>query len=49
MATRPPTTGMAHLTVVPENFGDEGDGDESGDGEPAEGAVDRSAGIRSRE
>jgi len=41
---------MAHLTVVPENFGDEGDGDgdESGDG-PDGAVVDRSTGIRSRD
>ncbi|QPV63435.1 hypothetical protein I7X12_02020 [Halosimplex litoreum] len=48
MATRTPTTGMAHLTVVPENFGDERDGDESDD-ESADAAVDRSAGTRSRD
>jgi hypothetical protein len=49
MATRTPTTGMAHLTVVPENFGDERDGDESDDDEPADAVVGRSAGIRSRD
>jgi len=41
MATKTPTTGLAHLTVVPENFGDEGergegDGDRSADGDTAE-------------
>lgn len=40
---------MAHLTVVPENFGDERDGDGSDGDESADAVVDRSAGNRSRD
>ncbi|QLH81842.1 hypothetical protein [Halosimplex pelagicum] len=54
MATRTPTAGMAHLTVVPENLGDAADEDDLGDDEPGEdglddGVVERSAGIGSRD
>lgn len=48
MATRTPTAGMAHLTVVPENFGDESGG-ESDDDEAADAVVDGSAGAGSRD
>ncbi|QLH77836.1 hypothetical protein HZS55_11230 [Halosimplex rubrum] len=49
MATRTPTAGMAHLTVVPENFGEAADEDEPGDDEPGDAVVDGSAGIGSRD
>jgi len=48
MATRTPTTGIAHLTVVPENFGDESEEAESGE-ESGGAVIDRSAEAGSRD
>jgi hypothetical protein len=42
MATKTPTTGMAHLTVVPENLDEAAAGDEPA--ERGEAAASRSAG-----
>ena len=49
MATRTPTVGMAHLTVVPENFGEESDEAESDEAESGDAVVDRPTGTDSRD